>query len=449
MIDRKLKTLVHKHLASKNYREAHKALIDKYAAEAVIYIKDCRSENIYHLLRLFPIEKASEIFEFFSVEKQVRISHYLSHEELASIIKHMSHDERADLFIKLNRHQKEALHDLLPEEEIEDIKTLASYEEGSAGSIMTSEYITLTGHMTVKEALDKVYNNAELHDHLDRLYVVDKKHCLLGAIKLRNLITSPKNTHIIDLMEPTTYAANASDCEEEVSRKLALYNVTSLPVVDRKQTLIGIITHDDAIDVLERAATDDFHKLSSVGGIGKNLTDMGILALAIMYRKRIAWLVALVFTNVLSGAGLSHFEHIISSNIGLIFFLPLLIASAGNAGSQASTLMVRAMAVGDIVIKDWSRMVGRELLVALALGITMSFAVSLIGLYRVGPHLTLVISLTMVTVVLFGSLIGISLPFLLSRFNIDPAISSNPLITSICDVTGVVIYFSIATYFLS
>ena len=210
--------------------------------------------------------------------------------------------------------------------------------------------------------------------------------------------------------------------------------------------MVGIVTHDDAMDVQEAEATEDFHKGATVGAMPSGV---GQASLKTLYQKRILWLILLVFANVFSGASIALYEDTLAAHIGLVFFLPLLIASSGNAGTQSATLMVRAMATGDVVTRDWGRMLLREVSVGLALGLTMAFAVAGIGLVRSGPEMATVAALTMVIVVLAGSLIGMSLPFLLNRLNLDPATASGPVVTFIADVAGILIYFAIATAILT
>lgn len=200
-----------------------------------------------------------------------------------------------------------------------------------------------------------------------------------------------------------------------------------------------------ALLVQRHEATEDFHKSASITNHVGNLRDA---TLGLLYRKRVLWLVLLVFGNLFSGAGIAAFEEIIAAHIALVFFLPLLVDSGGNAGSQSATLMVRGLATGEVVMRDWWRMLGRELGVALALGATMAIAVALLGVLRGGPQIALIVASSMVVIVLVGSLIGMSLPFLLSRFRLDPATASGPLITSIADAAGVLVYFGIATQVL-
>jgi len=230
-----------------------------------------------------------------------------------------------------------------------------------------------------------------------------------------------------------------------VARRISRYDVLAMPVVDAQNRIVGIVTHDDAMDVLQEEATEDFHRVGSVGDLDRSVRGASI---GLLYRKRIGWLILLVFGNLLSGAGIHYYEDTIASVVALVFFLPLLIGSSGNAGAQAATLMVRALATGDVMLKDWGRMLGREVLIALLLGLTMALAVSTIGWYRGGTGVAVSVALTMVLVVIVGSLIGMSLPFVLSRLKLDPATASAPLVTTLADAAGVFIYFGVATAIL-
>jgi len=233
--------------------------------------------------------------------------------------------------------------------------------------------------------------------------------------------------------------------QEDVARLISRYDLLAIPVLDGEDRMVGIITYDDAMDVAEEEATEDIHKSATVGKLTDGLRKSSLFTL---YRKRAGWLVLLVFVNLFSGAGIAYFEDIVATYLVLIFFLPLLIGSAGNAGSQAATLMVRGMATGEVQLKDWAVMLGREIAVASALGLTMAGAVAMVAYYRGGPDIALVVALSMVSVVVVGSLVGMLLPFILGKLNFDPATASAPLVASIADVTGVLVYFSIATYIL-
>ena len=358
----------------------------------------------------------------------------------------MSPDERADLFNRLPHDQQETLLPALAQAEREDIRKLASYPEGTAGAVMTSDYATLPPDLTAREALERLRLAAPDKETIYYAYVVDEARRLAGVVSLRDLILAESSARVADIMDTNVIHARAEDSRADVARKIAKYDLIALPIINGGDALVGIGTQDDAMDVVEEEATKDFHKVGTVGTLDTSLKEASI---GLLYRKRIAWLVVLVFFNIFSGAGLSLFQDTIVAHVALVFFLPLLIAGGGNAGAQASTLTVRALATGDVGLADWGQMLLRELLVATGLGVTMAVAVASIGVLRGGPEIALIVAATMVLVVIVGGLIGASLPFLLSRFHFDPASASAPLITSIADVAGVVIYLGIATAVLS
>lgn len=397
-------------------------------------------------LQELPIKRRAETFGYIPGIDQIDIAKHLSTRSLAAIMNHMPHDERADLLNELPESLSDTIISAMAAEEREDIRRLASYEDGTAGSIMTTDYAVLKPEFTVETALAALRREAMDKETINRAYVVDCERRLLGAIPLRSLILAKPRARIEDIMELNTPFVFVNDKQEDVAKSIAKYDLIAVPVVDEHDKLVGIVTHDDAIDVIQEEATEDFHKSSSVGEFFVNV---GEASLMLIYRKRIMWLVLLVFGNIFTGAGIALFENIIEANVALVFFLPLLIGSGGNAGSQSATLMIRALATGDLVIRDWGRMLLRELVIATALGLTMAVAVSFIGFARGGIDVALVVSLTMVLVVLLGSLIGLSMPFVLSLFRMDPASASGPLIASIADAIGVVVYFTIASAWLT
>lgn len=400
--------------------------------------------DAWTFLRRLP--ERSEVFAFFDAEEQVRLANAAPRGGLAPIVGEMPADARADLFKRLNKEQQTALLPALAQAERDDLRKLVAYREGTAGALMTSDYAALQYDMTVSEALVTLRQEAPDAETIYHAFVLDEKQKLTGVVSLRELILASPLTAIKDLMVSNVIYAHAMASQEEVARLIARYDLLALPIIDEEGRLVGIVTHDDAMDAASAEATEDIHKGAGVTTHIGNIKDASI---RVLYQKRVFWLVLLVFGNILSGMGIAHFEDIIASNIVLVFFLPLLVDSGGNAGSQSSTLMVRALATGEVLMKDWFKLLARESLVALALGLTMALAVSVIGWYRGGPEVALVVSLSMVFIVLIGCLIGMSLPFLLSQLRMDPASASAPLITSICDASGVIIYLYIASQFLS
>ncbi|HRY25528.1 MAG: magnesium transporter [Geminicoccaceae bacterium] len=414
---------------------------ENHPADLAELLEEMAPEAARVALLALPLGHGAETFGYLPPEIQVALARVLSRGELAAIVTEMNGDDRADLYNRLTPEQQEALLPGLAQAEREDIRRLAAHQEGTAGAIMTSDYATLAPGLTVLQAIGKLRLEAPDKETIYRTYVVDAERRLIGSVRLQTLILAQPQRTVEEVMERTTRAVGVEDDQEEVARSIAKYDIIALPVVDGEGRLVGIVTHDDALDVLQAEATEDFQKVGSVGSMADSIASASI---ALLYRSRIYWLVLLVFGNLLSGAGLAFFEDTIAAYIVLVFFLPVLIGSGGNAGSQSSTLMVRALATGDVEMKDWGRMFFRELGVAILLGMTMAVAISTIAGFRGGHQVALVVAVSMLLIVTAGSLIGMSMPFILSRFRLDPATASAPLIASIADIMGVVIYFSIA-----
>ncbi|MEX1148132.1 MAG: magnesium transporter, partial [Sphingomonadales bacterium] len=416
-----------------------------HAVDLADLLEEIEPTQAWSTLEMLPLETRAEVFGYFEGDFQVALADVIKRNKLAAIVSCMNSDERADLFNRLTEDQQEALLPALAQAEREDIRRLSAHDEGTAGAIMTSDYASLTPDLTARQALDKLRREAPDKETINRAFVLDAERKLVGVVRLQAVILANPSEKVSAFMERDSHAAHVNEDQEEVARAIAKYDVVALPVLDDDGRLVGIVTHDDAIDVLQEEATEDFQKIATVGKINVNMRDAGM---GLLYRKRISWLILLIFGNLLTGIGIAFFEETIATYVVLVFFMPVLVGSAGNAGSQAATLMIRALATGDVENRDWARLLGREFLVALALGLTMAVAISAVGHFRGGEEIALVVALSMVAVVMIGSLTGMSLPFLLSRLNLDPATASAPLITTIADVTGVVIYFAIATAIL-
>ncbi len=432
------------------------ALKNNHIELALESLKPFRAADLADIIAQLPIETRqtlvlnlpdrSYVFSYLSPEIQVELAKVLPRQVLADIIGEMSSDKRADVFKRLDEHQQNALLPALAQAEREDIRLLSSYMEGTAGAIMSSEYATLLPNMSVADAIKMLRSEAPDTETIYFAYVLDEARKLLGVLSLKQLILAQEDQNINELMVTNVLFAKVDADQDDVAKTIARYDLLALPIVDEQGIMVGIVTHDDAMDVAREEATEDFLKVGAVNATSKlSLKSTPILHL---YKNRVFWLVFLVFGSLLSGIGIAHFEDIIAQNIVLVFFLPLLVGSGGNAGSQSSTLMVRALATGDVQFKDWFSLLGRESLVALCLGLTMALAVSFLGFYRGDEYVALVLAISMVGIVLLGCLIGMSLPFILNKFGFDPASASAPLVTSICDATGVLVYLSIASVIL-
>lgn len=416
-----------------------------HPAEVAEGLAEVDSERGAQLLRVLDLSRRAEIFSNLNTDKQAELVEYLNKNELAAILQKMAPDERADVFNFLSEDMREDVLPLLARAEREDILKLGSYEEGTAGAVMTSDYATLEPSLTIREALDRLRLEAPRRETIYNAYVIDSQRRLVGVVSLRDLILASPNKRVEEIMKKDVIFARVTDSQEEVAKKFSKYDLLALPIINGGDALVGIVTVDDVLDVNEEEATTDFQLMGSSAPIGVSVKEASLF---LLFKKRVPWLLVLVFMNVLSGAGIALFQDTIAHVVTLVLFLPLILGSGGNAGSQSATLMVRALATGDVRLRDWLELLGREILVAFALGVVMAVAVSTFGFFRAGREVTEVVAMAMVAVVMFGSLMGMSLPFIFTRLKMDPATASAPLITSLTDIAGVVIYFSIAKWHL-
>ncbi|WP_025733752.1 magnesium transporter [Carnimonas nigrificans] len=403
-------------------------------------------DTALRVLERLPLERRGRVFSYLPEGYQRDIAIELDDAQLAQLFTQMEPDDIADVLNFFPPVRREAILRRVASSERAEIRHLASYDEGTAGALMTTDYVAVPQHLTVSEALSRVRQTAPDAETIYQIYFLDDALHLTGTMSLRQLILADPQASLESVMISDVISMGVDTPQEDVAKAISRYDLLALPVVNQDRVLVGIVTYDDAMDVVERETTDDFHKSGSVGSLVRGI---GRSSLFHLYRSRVFWLVLLVFGNLFSGAGIAHFEDTISAHVALVFFLPLLIGSGGNAGSQAATLMVRGLGTGEVNIRDWTRLLSREVLVSAFLGITMAIAISPISAFRGGFGVSEVVAISMVVIVVCGSLLGMSLPFLLDRLKVDPATASAPLVSTLCDCCGVLIYFSIASMVLS
>ncbi|HAD70151.1 MAG TPA: magnesium transporter [Acinetobacter radioresistens] len=392
------------------------------------------------------LDEPSEVFAYLPLSQQAVLAEFIPVPDLIPILDNMYSDDFVDIYKKLSPELQQQLITLLSEESQNTLKKLALYPEGTAGAMMSSSFVTLHQDLCMDEAIQALRIIAATRETLYLVYIVNEQNQLIGVISLRQIIQARPEATIAEVMERDVIYVYTYDDQEVVAKTLAYYDLIALPVVDEQERMLGIITYDDVMDIVEAETTEDILKSGAVSPLAElSLKTAPIITL---YQKRVFWLVILVFGSLLSGIGIAHFEEIISTHIVLVFFLPLLVGSGGNAGSQSATLMVRALATGDVQFKDWFSLLGRETVVALCLGVTMACAVSMLGYIRGDFMVAIVLAISMVGIVLMGCLTGMSLPFILNKLKLDPASASAPLVTSICDATGVIIYLFVASKLL-
>lgn len=395
--------------------------------------------------RSLPRDLAAEVFSHLEVPTQDEFLHDLSDEETRHLLANLPPDDRTHLLEELPGQVTQRMLNLLTPEDLREARWLLGYPEGSVGRLMTPDYVAVRQDWTIDQAIRHIRRAGKNSETVHRIYVVDKAWHLVDDIELGRLILAEPEANVSDIMDNSYVSVAAFAESEEAVRMIRRYDQVALPVLDSAGLLVGIVTVDDLLDVAEEEATEDFHRVGSVEPIFTSLLET---PLGILYRRRIGWLLVLVFFNLVSGAIIRHYDATLRDVVDLIVFMPLLIGSAGNAGSQSATLMVRALATGDVTPADWLSLLIRELGVAVTLGATMAFAVAISGGVVGGRELAIVVSFTMLLVVVIGSLIGMSLPFLLYRLKLDPATASGPLVTSIADIAGVGVYLSFATWYL-
>ncbi|NWK73909.1 magnesium transporter [Acinetobacter sp. SwsAc6] len=431
-------------IQSQQYEQANHLLQYLNAADIALVLQQFKPSTQVQLLHL--LGNKADVFSFYSPAERVKLAEQLNIADLVEIIEQMHSDDSADLVKALSPIVQKQLYTRLSLNKRLQIRSLAAYQEESAGAIMSLDVATLPAEITIQQAIEQLRQDTSNPDTLYQIYIVNEHKQLKGVISLREMILANPEDIIADVMHKEVIYAHVDDDQESVAKKLSYYDFIALPIVNDQMQLLGIVTYDDALDVVSEEATEDFLKAGAVNANSKlSLKTAPIFQL---YQKRVFWLVFLVFGSLLSGFGIAHFEDIIATNLVLVFFLPLLVGSGGNAGSQSATLMVRALATGDVHFKDWFYLIGRESLVALCLGATMAIAVSALGYYRGDEMVALVLALSMMAIVMLGCLIGMSLPFILNRMGLDPASASAPLVTSICDASGVLVYLFIASQLL-
>jgi len=429
---------------ARDWAMLRRALADVPAPEIADRLTELDKPDRVLLFRALARPQAAAAFAHLEPQWRRTLLEDLTDDETRELLAGLPPDDRTQLLEELPGQVTQRLLNLLSPEDLKEARWLLGYPAESVGRLMTPDYVAVRPEWTIEQALAHIRAKGKDSETINVVYVVDQEWRLLDDIELRRLILAAPGTRVEEIMDHAFVTVPAHADREEAVLLMLRYDLIALPVVDSDGVLLGIVTVDDILDVAEEEATEDFHRVGSVAPLRTSLKEATV---GYLYRRRILWLLALVVVNIFSGAGIAAFSDTIAASVALVFFLPLLIGSGGNAGAQSATLMVRALATGDVGMRDWLRMLGKELAVSGALGITMAVAASLIGIVR-APEVTLVVASTMFVIVIVGSLMGMSMPFLLTRLGFDPATASAPLITSLADIVGVIIYFSIAAWYL-
>jgi len=394
------------------------------------------------VFRLLNKETAAEVFSHLEHEDQEELLSQFGMDRVKEIMEEMDPDDITELFDELPDEMVKRLIPLLSPEERKIVNRLLNYPEDSAGRLMTPEFIELNKDSTAEESIQTIRNIGLNKETIYYSYVVDRKGFLIGIVSLKDLLLAGPDTAIQEIMTTNFVHVNTTHDQEDVAKVLTKYDLTALPVVDKDKKLVGIITVDDVVDVIHEEATEDFHKMAGIGATDEPYFNMKFLVLG---RKRALWLVILLIASYLSSFVLKNYSDILQIVIPLAFFIPMLTGTCGNTGMQSATLIIRGLATGEIETKDFIKIFLREILMGGFLGIILgSFSFIRARFIDVDPFIGIVVGIAVFISVIAANIIGTVLPLILKKFRIDPAISAGPFISTIVDVTALLIYFEIA-----
>jgi len=397
-------------------------------------------------LRLLNLGMLSDVFSYLSDKTRKNLLKALTTEETRLVLAALSPDDRVEFLQILPGQAIQKLLNLLDMEDRQETLQFLGYPEESVGRLMTPDYVAVRPEWTAEEALDHVRLKGMDSETINVVYVTDTQWRLLGGLGLRRLIIADPSSRIGEIMEEPFFRINALEDREKAVQLIQRYDITALPIVDASDILLGIVTVDDLFDVAEEEATEDFQKSVAVNPLKTSYREATILSL---YAKRVTWLAALLCISVITTGIIASQTDALNSAIALAFFIPLLIGTGGNTGNQSATLMIRALATGDIRDRQWIKALLREIGIGVLLGVTMGLASWFLGLFKGGAGIAMIVSLAMVAIVIVSSILGVILPVLLQCLRIDPAVASNPLIASVMDIVGLLIYFKIAVAVLN
>ncbi|MEE2738062.1 MAG: magnesium transporter [Planctomycetota bacterium] len=418
-----------------------------HPATAAEFMEGLTVEESWSTLSHAPLQRQAEIFEFFPLSKQIVMTSGVESTRMARLLEAMSPDERVDLLERVEGEIVESLLPLVAQAERTDIIRLLSFPPESAGSVMTTEYASLTETLTAEKALTALRNQAPHRETIYYIYVLDSERHLRGVVSLAELVVASKTSSVSEIMTRDVISVRVEEDQEVVARKLARYDFIAIPVVDDIGKLVGIVTHDDIIDVVIEEADEDVMQLGGVLPFEEGYLQTPLFTFA---RKRGIWLVILFIATMITAVALKEYEREFEQIPWLVLFIPLILSCGGNSGSQSATLIIRALAVGNITMTDWWRIAWREAAVGLILGTSLGcMSYFLAGSLSYWAYGFFVVPISLLLMVVTGTLLGSLLPLGFMRLGWDPAITSTPFVASMIDITGIVLYFSIVRLFLS
>jgi len=455
MIGKLIQPEIESLIKKRNWITLREIFSDLHPSEVADIISDIPENDRAIVFRILPKENSYKTFEYLEFELQEELLKALGQEEVAEILNEMSPDDRTELLEDLPGPVVKKLIRLLSPEEKAVAVTLLGYPEESVGRIMTPDFIAVKSEWDIAKVLEHIREVGKKVEYVDTIFVTDATGRLLDEVTLKDILLANPGSKISDIMNETYVNLSVNDNQEKAIEMFKEYDLYVIPVVNYENYLVGIVTADDVIDVIEEENTEDIQKLGGMEALDEPYITVPLLQ---MVKKRAGWLVLLFLGEMLTATAMGFFEHEIAQAVVLALFIPLIISSGGNSGSQAATLTVRAMALGEITLIDWWHVMRREIISGFLMGVILGT----IGFFRIllwaqfsdiyGEHwffIALTLFFTLIGVVMWGTLSGSMLPFILKKIGLDPATSSAPFVATLVDVTGLVIYFTVAMTLLT
>lgn len=430
-------------LLDKDYSALKNELRNAQPADIADFLNELDEKQALLIFRLLPKEMAADVFAYLSVERQAELSDLVNEKELSEIIADLYFDDKVDFLEEMPANVVKKILKNTSEVERKLINQFLMYPDNSAGSLMTIEFVDLKKEMLAGDALERVRKTAPDKETIYTCYVIDAARHLEGTLSLKDLVLAPVDKKVGDIMQKDPIYVTTHDDQEGVADIFKKYDLLAVPVVDNERRLVGIITIDDIVDVIEKENTEDFYKMAAIQPTEEEYINAGVFTLA---RKRIVWLLVLMVSATFSGYIIRSFEATLQSLVALAAFIPMLMDTGGNAGSQASTLVIRSIVLGEVEFKDLLKVIWKEIRVSALVGAFLA-AINFLRIYfleRYTLSIALTVSLTLVFTVIIAKIVGGVLPLVAKKLRVDPAIMASPLITTIVDGVALIIYFYFA-----
>ncbi len=431
----------------KNFKELIRSLNNQHEADLAEYFRELNKDEKIILFRFLKKDLAASVFSYMDSDEQLDLINSITDHNLQQLLSGLAFDDKIDLLEEMPAHIAKKVLQNVSGDERKIINQFLNFPENSAGSIMTIEYVDLKKHYTIPYALEHIRKTGVDKETIYTCYIIDNNRYLQGIISLKDIIMANEDMTIGDLMEGKTISVRTTDDQEEVAALFKKYDLLSVPVLDHENRLIGIITIDDIIDVIEEEGTEDFYKMAAIEATEDAYLTAGVFSLA---KKRLIWLMVLMVSATLTGSIIEHFQPVLNSAIGLAIFIPMLMGTGGNAGAQSSTLVIRGMAVGELRQKDTIKILYKELRVSLVVGLALgiiNFARILVFEGQSIP-MALTVSITIFVTIALAKLTGSVLPIMAKAVGLDPALIAAPLLTTIIDALALLVYFNMAMLIL-